>query len=297
VIGGELVISPPMAERSIQLLACQFHISTDAEEVFHRLDRIRMSAIQDHPVLRRHRLHVRREADGYRVLEDDDGGSLVVDADEAGALVERRLHELAVDALADHTKLHAGTATWHGRRFLVVGGRGAGKTTLMTRLLFEGCSVEGDEMVLMRDGSAVAFPRRFGIRPRTLRLVPEVGALVPELRDAPGSDEPGGYHVLALDPDQLGLTWHIGTGPISVIFLVRRHEGATRLTPCPTPVVLQRLMEQSVAPRGGTAAWIRDLSALVRGACAYELAIGDLDSVVAVVRQCLTHAARRAAIP
>jgi hypothetical protein len=279
---------PPVAERSIQLVACDFHVSTDAEEVLHRLDRIRTSAIQDHPVLHRHRLEVRREAEGYRVREDDGPGSVVADGEEAAALVERRLHELATEALADHTRVHAGVAVWHGRRFLVVGEPGAGKTTLMTRLLVEGCAVEGDEMVLIRDGRAVAYPRRFGIRRRTLKLVPEVGALAPELADAPGSDEPGGYHVLAFDPEQLGLTWRIGAGPIEVIFLLARHSGPTRLAPCTTPVVLRRLMAQSAGPRSGTAAWVRDLCTVVYGARAYELTMGDLDSAVSGVRQCLT---------
>ena len=277
-----------MIERSIQLLACEFHVSTDAEPVVRWLDGVRPSAVQDHPVLHRHRLEVRREAGGYRVREDGQDRGVMADPDEAGALVERRLHELAFGALAERTKIHAGCATWKGRRFLAVGQGRAGKTTLMTKLLVEGFSVEGDEMVLLRDGRVVAYPRRFGIRRRTLALVPEVGALVPHLSGPPDSDEPDGYQVLALDPSQLGLPWHIGSGPVDVLFLLdRRHPGPTRATACPDHVMVQGIMAQSNPPSTGRAAWVRDVCAVVRGASGYLLTLGDLDTAVSAVRQCL----------
>ncbi len=152
-------------ERSIQLVACGFLVSTDDASFVERLDRLMPSAVQDHPVTRRHSFHALGGGDRWRVSEDGCAPEIFPDVDQAVDFVNRRLHELALDALADYTKVHAGCGTWHGRRFLVVGDRGAGKTTLMTRLLFEGCGVEGDEMVLLRDGEAVAYPRRFGIPP------------------------------------------------------------------------------------------------------------------------------------
>ena len=51
----------------------------------------------------------------------------------------------------------------NGKRFLMVGDLGFGKTTLMTRLLFEGLHVDGDELVLIRDGKTVRFPWCFQI--------------------------------------------------------------------------------------------------------------------------------------
>jgi hypothetical protein len=275
-------------ERSIQLLACEFHVSTDAEPVMRWLDRVRPSALQDYAISRRHRVEVRGEAGGYRVREDGEDRGLIADPDEAGALVERRLHELAFGALADCTKVHAGCATWRGRRFLVVGHGRAGKTTLMTRLLVDGFGVEGDEMVLVSDGRAVAYPRRFGIRRRTLGLVPRLGALAPHLAGAPDSDEPDGYQILALDPSQLGLSWRIGCGPVDVLFLLDgRHAAPTRALGCPAHAMVQGVMAQSNPPSGGRAAWVRDVCSLVRGAAGYRLTLGDLDSAASTVRQCL----------
>jgi hypothetical protein len=276
-------------ERSIQLVACGFVVSTDDRSFVDRLDRLTPSAVQDHPVTQWHSFQALGGSERWRVIEDGRAPEVFPDVDHAVDFVDRRLHELALDALADRTKLHAGCATWHGRRFLVVGDRGAGKTTLMTRLLFEDCRVEGDEMVVLHDGVAVAYPRRFGIRRRTLRLVPQVGALAPHLLEGPEADRPGGFHVIAFDPAQLDLEWRITRGPVEVILcLTPRHGGRTRVQSCPTELALQRVLAQSAPPSTGSGAWVRDVGSLVGHAAAYEITIGDLDSAVASVRECVT---------
>ena len=282
-----------MFERSVQLVACEFLVTTDTQAIADRLDDGRPSAVQEYPVLCRHRLEVRSASAGFLVRENNGEPTLVQSAEEAVALVDRRMHELAVAALADRTKLHAGCGVWFGRRFLVVGRGGAGKTTLMTRLLTEDCSVEGDELVVLRDGEAVAYPRLFGVRRLTLSLVPSVGALVPHLATGPGSDEPGGYHVLALDPNRLRVPWRIGYGRVDVVFLLgSRHAGTTRLTLGETPAILRRLMEQSAPPDGAPGGWVRDLSALASGAAVYDLEVGDLDSAISLMRQSVRMSAR-----
>lgn len=275
-------------EHDVQLVACRVVLATDVPAVAAAfLDR-RPSAVQDHPIEVVHRIEARRTPEGFRVA-DDTGVSLAAGTlDEANDLVDRRMHELAVAALAGHTKLHAGCGTWHGRRFLVVGAGHAGKTTLMTRLLVAGCEVEGDEFVALRDGAAVAYPRRFGIRRLTLSLVPEVGALRPDLATGPGSQEPGGYHVLALDPAHLQKSWRIGVGAVDVVFLLGpRRQGRSACTPCPGPDAFRRLAEQSAAPENAGAPWVRHLSELLRGAHVYALDVGDLDSAATLVSECL----------
>jgi hypothetical protein len=278
-------------ERSVQLLSCEFSILSDAEPVVQWLDRVRSSAEQDHPVSRRHRLEVQGEAGGYRVREDGEDRGLRPDPQAAGALVEQRLHELAFDALADYTKVHAGCATWRDRRLLVVGHGRAGKSTLMARLLYEGFSVEGDEMVVVCGTRVVAYPRRFGIRRPTLELVPQLGALAPGLAGTPDPHGANGYHVLALDPAELGFPWRIRSGPVDHLFLLeRRHEGPSRVDPCPSHVVIQRVMAQSTPPRGGAAAWVRDVCRIVASARCHALTLGDLDSAVAALERCLEDA-------
>src|SRR4051794_28900757 len=90
------------------------------------------------------------------------------------------IHGRAYARVLDHLRLtgwlgfHGGLVAFGERRVVVLGEKGTGKTTLMLRLLHDGCSVEGDEMVLPRDGRAVSLPRPFHVKPGTRVLVPEV---------------------------------------------------------------------------------------------------------------------------
>src|SRR5262249_21377353 len=137
----------------------------------------------------------------------------------------------------------------------------------------------------IRDGCVAAYPRRFGIRQPTLSLVPQVGALAPDLVGAGEPDTSGGYQVLAFDPSQLGLPWRIASRSVDVLFLLDgRHAGPTRALPCPQQVMVQRVMTQSNPPAVGRAAWVRDVCTLVSGAACYLLTLGDLHSAVATVR-------------
>jgi hypothetical protein len=118
-----------------------------------------------------------------------------------------------------------------------------------------------------------------------------VGSLAPHLLGGSGADESGGFHVLAMDPAQLGFEWRITTGSVDLLFfLASRHEGPTRVTPCSTQLMAQRVMAQSAPPSRGAGARVRDIGALVRGAAAYEIALGDLDSAVSSMRECISNA-------
>jgi hypothetical protein len=289
---------PAMFRTSIQLVACAFDVATDCASTHGRLSALKPSAVQEHPILRVHHLTAVRTVPGasagaetrlLRVEEDDVEIAGSCSEDEAVSLIDRRMHELALEGLADRTKLHAGCGVWSGTRFLVVGAGHAGKTTLMTRLLVEpDCRVEGDELVLLRDGEAVAYPRRFGVRRMTLSLVPRVGAVAPELVDPPGMATPGGFHVLALDPAQLDVGWTIGVGPVSMIFvLAERRTGDTRLEACSTSDALPCLFQQSAPPATGHAAWVRDVSATVANSAVFRMSVGELDSAVRAMRECV----------
>lgn len=51
----------------------------------------------------------------------------------------------------------------------------------MTRLLFDGLHVDGDELVLIRDGKTVPFPRRFHIKKSSLDLLPQIKSIIDTL--------------------------------------------------------------------------------------------------------------------
>lgn len=265
-------------EWSVRLLACQFQIIADCDRLAASLTPMLQHATQDYPVSHHHRFEVHQEDGRYRIEENGAARTFEPTPESVGYAVCARVHQLALAALPGFTKVHAGCATWQGRRLLAVGPAHSGKTTLMTRLLFEGFAVHGDELVVLRGGEAVPFPRRFGLRPRTLALIPQLA----------GFARPG---PVALDPSQLGFDWRITPGPVdAVFFLEPNHRGRSELHLCPQHLMAQRVMSQSTPPNTGRRGWLSDVCAILTQAGCYILRLGDLDTAVAVVKDGLRAA-------
>ena len=261
--------------RSVRLLACEVEVDLDSAPLARWLDARLPDADQDFPISVRSRLTVREAGDEYEIRIDDGAPQRVAGLGDAGETVLAHLNRRALRALGGFTKVHAGCGRWHGRRFLVVGPRRAGKSTLMASLLCEGAEVEGDELVVMQEGQATAYPRRFGIRAGSVALVPRLAAARPE--------SGGGFY---LSPSALGHPWRIAPGPVDAVFFLEPNHGRpTRVEPCPRYLMVQRVMAQSEAPHGGGRPWIREVSETIGRARCQTLYIGRLDGAVAAVRE------------
>jgi hypothetical protein len=274
----------PVAQvRSVRLLACQFEIRLDGPPLADWLDGRLPDAEQDFPLSVRARLTIREAGGEYEIRIDDDPPQRVGGLRDAGEAVLALLNRRALAALAGFTKVHAGCARWRGRRFLVVGAQRSGKSTLMARFLCEGAAVEGDELVVLREGRATAYPRRLGIRAASLALVPELAAVRPEAG--------AGFF---LSPAALGRPWRIAPGPVDAIFFLEPDHGRpTRVEPCPRYLMVQRVMAQSEAPHDGRRRWIEDISTTVDRARCHTLYVGWLDGAIAAVQEALEHPAPR----
>jgi len=191
--------------------------------------------------------------------------------------IYRRVLERYV--LAGWVGLHGALVNIHGRRLLLLGDKGAGKSTLTSKLLFAGHPIEGDEMVLVRDGQVMALPRRLHLKPGIETQVPE---LVPLLENLPASWA-GEQQLRGLDPTALGLPWVIHCGRVDhIVWLRPNHGGDTRLSPMSSMSLIQRLMEAYLG-------WGESRSG-VFGCCAglarhggHELLQGQPDEAIALL--------------
>jgi hypothetical protein len=216
-----------------------------------------------------------RQDGAYHIREDGRLWTAPVGAWALADTLVWRMQELALAALPEFTRVHAGCADWGGKRFLAVGPALSGKSTLMARLLFEGFAVHSDDLVLLRRGQALPFPRRFSIRRPTVALVPQLAALAQEQVSGPTSD------ALALDPSELGFDWRIEPAPVDAVFFLEPNRGgATWVETCQKLVMAERIMALSTVPAGGARAWIDDACALLERADCYVLRFGDLDTAV-----------------
>ena len=281
---------PVVREHRGRILSCDFVVTVDDDDVARALEVLPFHVSQGVEPSRRHRIEVAKDRHGYRIREDGKSGEHASDASAAAQRVQERINALALLALDSHAKVHAGCATWQGRGLLVAGAARTGKSTLMARLLYEGFDVQGDDTVLLKDGRAMALPRRFGVRRGTLALIPQ---LWPEMPAWVADGPPNGYHVLALDPQELGFPWRIAPVPVDAVFFLKpAHGEPSRAVLCPRYRMANYLMSQSTPPAGGARAWIREISTLVARAECFVLEIGELDSAVRAMTDALVDVRR-----
>jgi hypothetical protein len=270
--------------RAFRLLADEFQIRTDHEDLARRLDFIIPGANQPGTATRTHRFRVMRRDGGYRIAEN---GRRLGDEPEADRVVDRlhgRIHELAGAQLADRVIIHAGTGVVGGRRFLAVGPKFAGKSTLMTRLLFHGAAAEGDEMAILSAGAVTAFPRRFRIRERALPHVPE---LAPLLADMPSVVDSEGRRTYGFDPRTAGFDWTIGTGPPDAIFfLAGNHGGDADIAACARIDMCRLIMPQCLSTKVPGPRMLARVAAMVGSARTFIVRGGGPGTTAAaIIRQ------------
>ncbi|MBV8358233.1 MAG: hypothetical protein JO189_09905 [Deltaproteobacteria bacterium] len=267
----------------LQLLACTVEIRTELPEFAYRLRYVTQHADQDHVVTDHAAFDVAREGENYIVCED--GAVIFSGRAVEMALVElfERMHARAFAALPDDIRIHAASGMDQGRMFLLVGNPFSGKTTLSMHLLLEGMEMIGDELVLLRNGLAVAFPRKFYPRESSLPLLPGLrlpGTDLPCVFDADGAKR------IAIDPAALGRLWHIARAPVKAVFyLDPDFSRKTRVYPCTKVEMVRLVMEQCTPPLSRRKGWIADLCDMINGATARMIAVGDFSSIAVDIRK------------
>lgn len=168
---------------------------------------------------------------------------------------------------------------------LLVGEKEAGKTTTAMHLLLEGFDMVGDELVLLRDGEAVTFPRPFYVRDTALKMLPRFAGhdAAPFVRTTDGG------RLVAADLQQFGARWRIRPAPIGAIFFLEpNHGGATSFTPCGKLEMVQRMLSQTSPPPSGRAGWMRDFCSAINQADTIVARMGDLQEATRLFRRFLT---------
>lgn len=262
-------------------------IRTDVATFATRLRYLAQHADQDHAITGHAVFDVTHEGGDYVVREDGD----VVFADASGEIafetLFERIQRRAFAALPDDIRIHAASGIDEGRMFLLVGPPLSGKTTIALHLLLNGTEMVGDELVLLRGGTAAAFPRKFYLRESSFKLLPAVqraAADLPRVIDSHGAKR------LAIDPKTLGRSWRIARAPVKAIFYLDP-EFSTKTTTCPCTRVdmVRYLMEQCAPPLSQRKDWIADLCNMVNGATVRMLRVGDLDSAAIAIRDSLRY--------
>jgi hypothetical protein len=219
-------------------------IRCDDPRVTKALNYLPVKARQDFPINNRMTYSVAGKGP-YRIDESGDFLDQVETADDVLFVIYGRVHRRILDryVLSGWVVLHGGLVMINGCRALLLGHKGSGKTTLSTSLLFSGHPVEGDEMILARNGQVLTFPRSFHFKPGIERHVPELAGRLGGLpKKKMGEDD-----LIAFDPTLFGFDWAITKGPIDkVVWVSPNHGKETSISALAPFAVIQRLLESSL---------------------------------------------------
>jgi hypothetical protein len=264
----------------IRLLCCEFEIRTNSQHVINRLSYITQRAEQDMPVVHRFTVTITWTGDEFR-LSGDGIDDFELSATSTLEALYQHLHHCALAAMPDHIRMRAVTGTYAARSFLIAGPARAGKTTLALHLMLGGLDIGGDELVLLRDRMAVAFPRKFYAREDSIGHVPGLRA---NDRFAVCVSNPREGRVVGLDPLEFGKPWRIAPASVSKIFYIEPNYGArTTLRRCGKVDMIQRILPQCTPPISGRRDWLSDLCATVEGANTFVVELGDLKTALAAI--------------
>ena len=249
------------------------------------MQHILVNSDEDVPVSGTVAIEVPKRGGEYVVLE---GGEAIVSSPDA-EWVTLYLHELINFRVAwhlkDFIKIHAASGSFRDKRFLLAGDKGAGKTTLITRLLFEGATVYGDETVLLQEGHVTAFPRKFHLKEGTVPLVPQLAPIYENLTSYPAYY---GGRFCFFDPTDAGFAWHITKGEVATLFYLEPcHKKKTEIEKCPDWLMVQKLMLQASDFATDPEIQIGQLCRVVGSSDNFIIHLGELDSAVTLIKDVL----------
>jgi hypothetical protein len=272
--------------RMFRALTLEVRISTNCPQIDDSLKYIVPNALHEFPLDHQVTYEVHGEDDSYSVFEEQMVLAEKITRDGVLPCLFESIQKRMLGAMPDRVRIHAGCGSYRTKRFLVIGDKYAGKSTLMTRLLFSGFDVFGDESVLMRSGIVMPVPRKFYLREGSFRLLPQLAEIIHRL---PFVNSASNGRVVAFEPRDAGFEWRLAAAPVDAIFaLVPSHGEPTRLESCPKYRMVAHVIKESNPPPERSCNWIGDICAMVDSAQAYELHIGDLDQAVDILMAALT---------
>jgi len=193
------------------------------------------------------------------------------------------IHEEALKDVTESIRIHAGCGEWNGRRFIVVGEKGVGKTTLMLCLLYRGFRIIGDELVLVRDGKAMPFPRRFHVKEESMNLIPEMSDIFDSL---PCNMTSYAQKMYSFTPQDAGYRWKIDEGIVRAVFyIVPNHRRESRLEECSKFMMVHKVMPMSFLSETEDHLKISHLCRMIDSANCYVLHLGNLEGVASALRE------------
>jgi serine kinase of HPr protein (carbohydrate metabolism regulator) len=221
----------------------------------------------------------------YHIIEN---GRVIEEAVDIRSIIDFLHARMFSYALRERPRsgiIHAALMRRRGKRILVAGRRGAGKTTLTLRLADIGCEMEGDEHVFIDNDGVIARPRAYRVKQTALALLPELADVV---LAAPSYEDVRGSRIFNVDPTTISGNWRIEKGNVDcVIVLQPNHGGYSSLRPIAPMMAAQAIISELGMRDLDRGASIAAVAALVGRAKNFDLSLGDHANAKTFIEQAL----------
>jgi hypothetical protein len=221
----------------------------------------------------------------YRAVED---GKEIGQFLDTRSLIDHLHARLFSHSLRDRPRsgiVHAALLRRDGRRVLIAGSKGAGKTTLSLHLIRADYDFEGDEHVFVENDGAIARPRACRVKETSLALVPELAEIV---LSSPVYVDVRGSRLFNVDPMRVGGSWRVEKGKVDcVVVLHPNHGGYSSLRPMPPMMVAQALISELGMRGVDRGAPIGAIAAMVGRAKGFDLSLGDHEGAIKCIDRAL----------
>ncbi|QCK87804.1 hypothetical protein E8L99_19615 [Phreatobacter aquaticus] len=217
----------------------------------------------------------------WRIVEEGRADIETLGVDDTLAELHGRLFDLSLSDRPSAPILHAASLVRNGRRILLVGRKGAGKTTLTLRLALSGFTLESDENLFVTGAGIVARPRGCRIKESSLPWLPRIADVI---EGSPFIVDYRGARIFNLDPRSAGVSWSIAEGPVDAILLLRsNHGGLTTARDIPSMALIRGLMAEIAVQKQDRVSAFASLARLASASRGFDVSLGDLDGAIALV--------------
>jgi hypothetical protein len=209
----------------------------------------------------------------YRVVEN---GAVIKEIISAQGALEFLHVYLFASSIGDRPQasvLHAACLRRDGRRLLLAGSKGAGKSTLTLQLIRAGYEIEGDEHVFLESAGVIVRPRGCRISEAALPYLADMADIIAA---APCYNEYTSDRIFNLDPRAFGSSWRIEPGRVDHVFVLRpNHGGYSSIRPIRSSALVQFLMSETGWRETDRGISVANIAALAGCAKAFDVSLGD----------------------
>jgi len=221
----------------------------------------------------------------YRILEEKRDAEQVIDMRAAIDHLYARLFYISIEERPRSGIIHAALLRRRGRRILIAGSKGAGKTSLALHLVRSGYEFEGDEHAFVDIDGVIARPRACRVKETSLPLLPDI---TDAILSAPVYVDVRGSRVFSLAPSMIGASWRIERGNVDCVFVLQpNHGGYSSIRPMPAMMTAQSLISEIGMRRADRGASIGAIAALVNLAKCFDLSLGDHEGATKCIERAL----------